>query len=183
MSPSGQRGTEEKVGSVDEAMSDRRTCLTRVPDTRYDSQIMKRALSLALTVALIGSLAFMGFAGTAAADATIENNADVDQETTAETDQAQDNKQYADQDAKNYQNQDADQQNNAWLGDNIALSVHGDADAENTADQSNDLEQDQDADIDQDIDQDSDQDQDADTEAESEFDQTFELQDFINFGF
>ncbi|MFA9504210.1 hypothetical protein ACERIM_15715 [Natrinema sp. H-ect1] len=58
---------------------------------------MKRALTLALTVAVIGGLAFMGAAGTAAAQADANSSVDVDQDSDAvtviDTDQENNNQQ------------------------------------------------------------------------------------------
>ncbi len=106
---------------------------------------MKRTLAITLTVALIGSLMFMGFAGTAAAD-----DQSADQGTSVN--------QYAD--ANNYQDQKV-AQSNYNVGDelNIAVADDGSADAGSSVDQSNTNSQDataeatNDATVSQDIEQ------------------------------
>ncbi|QFU84311.1 toxin transporter [Natronorubrum aibiense] len=142
---------------------------------------MKRALTLALTVALIGSLTFIGFAGTAAADTHIENDADLDeQEAEATTEQDQENDQDASNDAEVDQEQEQTQQNKLYQGGNIAATLDGNADAGNDADQTNVGFQGMDADLDLENAQESEQDQDADTEAESEFRQELDIENLLS---
>jgi len=140
---------------------------------------MKRALTLALTVALIGGLTFMGFAGTAAA-ADFQNDAGVDQDTDAATDQAQDTDQSSEQDGENEQDQEAEQANDLDQGDNIALSGGGDAYAFNNADQTNKLHQDQEAENDLENEPEADQEQDGKTGAASVGVPITNLTDFVN---
>ena len=140
---------------------------------------MKRALTLALTVALIGSLTFMGFAGTAAA-ADFQNDAGVDQDTDAATDQAQDTDQSSEQDGENEQDQEAEQENELDQGDNIALAGSGGAYAFNNADQTNKLYQKQKAKNDQYNTPDSKQKQKGKTGAGSIAVPITNLTDFVN---
>ncbi|RZV10993.1 hypothetical protein BDK88_2221 [Natrinema hispanicum] len=140
---------------------------------------MKRALTLALTVALIGSLTFMGFAGTAAA-ASFENDAGVDQDTDAATDQAEELDQSNEQDAENDQEQEAEQENELDQGDNIALSGGGDAYAFNNADQKNNLYQKQKAKNYQKNDPKAVQYQDGDADADSVAVPITKITDFVN---
>ena len=146
---------------------------------------MKRALTLALTVAVIGGLTFVGVAGTAAAgdfqnNAGVDTDASVDQDTEATTDQNQDVDQSNDQDAENNQDQEAEQENELDQGDNIALSGGGDAYAFNNADQTNKLYQKQKAKNDQYNTPDSDQKQKGKTGAGSIAVPITNLTDFVN---
>ncbi|ELY82283.1 hypothetical protein [Natrinema gari] len=114
---------------------------------------MKRALTLTLTVALIGGLAFMGLAGTAAAQPQINpdvnSSVDIDQDSSATTtinnDQSNSNSQtqlassYASSDtsyAKTvaYQSQDVDQNNVNVVDDVYTISANqaNDNDANST---------------------------------------------------
>lgn len=114
---------------------------------------MKRALTLALTVALIGGLAFMGIAGTAAAqdggdeidvlNPEVDNDQDSEATTEISVDQDNDNEQnqvtvassssdtsYAK--ASSYQQQDVDQDNDADVEDVTTVSSnYAENDAEN----------------------------------------------------
>lgn len=99
---------------------------------------MKRALTITMTVALLGSLLFMGFAGTAAAHDYHDDKHDNDHH---------DNDRYDDGDrsaligqsshAETNQYQKVNQENNLKQGDNVAAAYKGDAAAANFASQSN----------------------------------------------
>lgn len=97
---------------------------------------MKRTLTLVMTVALIGGLMFMGFAGTATAqNVTVENEQDAEAENNIEVEQENNNAQV--QSATSYsssdtseattvavQGQDVDQTNAANVEDTNAGAVN-----------------------------------------------------------
>ncbi|NKE35517.1 toxin transporter [Natronococcus sp. JC468] len=110
---------------------------------------MKRALTITMTVALLGSLLFMGFAGTAAAHDYHDDKHDDDKHDRYDghDNDHHDNDRYDDGDrsaligqsshAETNQYQNVDQENNLKQGDNVAASYKGDAAAANFASQSN----------------------------------------------
>ncbi|WP_293030917.1 hypothetical protein [Natronococcus sp.] len=89
---------------------------------------MKRALTITMTVALIGSLMFMGFAGTAMADHHDKNDNDNDGDRIGVSQHAH---------AETNQYQAVNQQNYLKQGDNYAAAYKGTANAGNFASQTN----------------------------------------------